>query len=277
MRLRILTISTLAFIVMICFVIDGEVLFGEGGIINGGINEADLSSFQLSIYKLSALSGLGQLLILKILILTFALAYFVILTDQYVVLSSIVMWFVFWIICNSGIGFVYGADFFVIFLLYYNIILSVFRNNSKVYRNLILILQLQLCVVYFFAGFGKMVGANWWDGNALWAVINVYSVDFIKDNAEIFLDWSLIIKALSIGTILLELLYPILIFYKRTRKIALFSVIAMHLGIGIVIGLYTFSVVMISMNLIAFGSYLNLRNPFPKIGRKKVNYETLST
>lgn len=275
MRSRILTISTLAFIVMICFITDGQLLFGEGGIVNGEINDADLLPFQISIYKLSSLSGLEELHLLKLMILTFALSFFMILANQFVVLSSIYMWFIYWVVCNSGIGYAYGADYFVIFLLYYNILLSIFRNKKNARVNLILILQLHLCVVYFFAGLGKMVGHNWWDGNALWSVINVYGVEFIRAKAEMVLEFSFALKILSIGTFMLELLYPILIFFKRTRKITLLAVLSLHLGIAIIIGLYTFSLVMITMNLIAFGHYIEWKNPFKDLLRNKMSYKAV--
>ena len=261
MRTRIITISTLAFFVIFCFMIDGQVLFGEGGIVNGQTNDIDLLSYQSSIHKLSTLVGIGEGLMLKLLILTFGLSFFMILADKLVVLSSVSMWFIYWTICNSGIGYAYGADYFMTYLLFYNILLCIFRNKKDSHRNLLLMLQLHLCVVYFFAGLGKMVGMDWWDGNALWNVINTFGVDFFKDKAEMFLGFSPVLQLLSIMTIIIELCYPVLIYYKRTRIFALISVIAMHTGIAVIMGFYTFGLVLIIMNLIAFGHYLNVKNP----------------
>jgi len=275
MRTQILTISTLAFFAILCFVIDGELLFGAGGIINGQINEVDLNPVQISIYKLSSLAGLSEHVMLKLLLITFALSYFMILFNSVVVLSSICMWIIYWIICNSGIGYAYGADYFIIFLLYYNVLLNIFRNKTETHRYLILMLQLHLCLVYFFGGLGKIVGTDWWDGNAMWSVVAVYSLDFIKDKTEMFLTFWPLLQVLSIGTILLELFYPVLVFFKRTRKFAIISVIAMHVGIAVVMGLYTFALVMITMNLIAYGRYLNVTNPFKVAERKEINHNTL--
>jgi len=271
MRLRILTIASLAFYVIFCFIIDGELLFGESGIILGKINEADLNPVQISIYQLSSLIGMEEHLILKSLILVFAFSFFLIIYNKFVVMSSIGMWLVYWIICNSGVGYAYGADYFIIFLLYFNVfLLAIFRNRKDVHRYLILMLQLHLCLVYFFAGLGKIVGTDWWDGNAMWSVFNVHGVDFIRAKVEMFLELTLVLKVLSIGTVLIEILYPFLIFYKRTKKITLFAVISMHVGIAMVMNFYTFGLVMIVMNLVAFGHYLNLKNPF-KTGVEKSN------
>ncbi|MEM9546996.1 MAG: HTTM domain-containing protein [Bacteroidota bacterium] len=274
MRARILTIATLAFLLIICFFIDGDLLFGKSGIINGEINEGDLKVFQVSIYKISSFFGLEQNVTLKLLILAFAGCFFSIVMDKLLVLSSIGMWFIYWVICNSGIGYAYGADYFMIFFLYYNIILCVFRNKKSIHKYLLLMLQLHLCMVYFFAGLGKIVGTDWWDGNAMWAVINVYSFDFVKGYAEILLNYSSILVFLSVATILVEILYPFLIFYRPTRKFTLFSVIAMHIGIAGVMGLFTFGVVMTVMNLVAFGHYLNIKVPFKLPKDVDINLET---
>ena len=257
MRKQIVTISTLAFLVTLCFIIDGQVLFGEGGIVNGQTNDIDLLPYQMSIYQLSSYFGIGESLMLKLLMLTFGFSFFLILADRLAVVASMAMWFIYWVICNSGIGYAYGADYFITFLLYYNIVLCIFRNKKDTHKYLILMLQLHLCLVYFFAGLGKMVGTDWWDGNAMWAVINTYGIDFFKNRADMFLGVAPILQALSIFTVLIELLYPALIFYKRTRVFTLISIIGLHAGIAIVMGFFTFGIVLIIMNLMAFGHYLN--------------------
>ena len=275
MRNQIIAISTLAFFVIFCFIIDGQVLFGEGGIVNGQTNDIDLLPYQVSIYELSSFTGIGQDLMLKLLILIFGGAYFLILMDKQVILSSIILWFIFWVICNSGIGYAYGADYFMTFFLYYNVLLAIFRKKKDLHKYMIILLQFHLCLVYFFAGLGKLVGTDWWDGNALWTVINTFGVDFFKTRAEFFLGWTPILQALSILTVIVELFYPILIYYKRTRIFTLVSVIAMHAGIGIVMGFYTFGLVLIIMNLVAFGHYFNTDKIVEWIKMKKIQPSTL--
>jgi hypothetical protein len=50
-----------------------------------------------------------------------------------------------------------------------------------------------------------------------------------------------------------ETLYPFVVWSGRTRRIALTCIIAMHVGIGLTMGLYLFSLIMIVLNLAAFG------------------------
>ena len=120
-----------------------------------------------------------------------------------------------------------------------------------------------------------MVGTDWWDGNALWNTINTFGIDFFKDRAEMFLNITPLLQALAIYTVVVELFYPILIYYKKTRVFTLINVIAMHAGIGIVMGVHTFALVMIIMNLIAFGHYFNVNSAIKLLGLKKFNLTTL--
>jgi hypothetical protein len=58
---------------------------------------------------------------------------------------------------------------------------------------------------------------------------------------------------LGISICLLELSYPVCIWLKSTRWIWLGCILAMHVAIGLMMGLYLFALIMIVMNLAAFG------------------------
>jgi hypothetical protein len=58
---------------------------------------------------------------------------------------------------------------------------------------------------------------------------------------------------LGISICLLEVSYPIFIWMKKTRFVWLVCILAMHAAIGLMMGLYLFALVMIVMNLAAFG------------------------
>jgi len=61
------------------------------------------------------------------------------------------------------------------------------------------------------------------------------------------------LPVLGISICLLEVSYPIFIWSKRTRWIWLGCILAMHAAIGLTMGLYLFALVMMVMNLAAFG------------------------
>ncbi|MEP6937235.1 MAG: hypothetical protein ABI871_04115, partial [Chthoniobacterales bacterium] len=52
---------------------------------------------------------------------------------------------------------------------------------------------------------------------------------------------------------LLETGYPLFIWLRKTRTFWLVAIVAMHLAIGLTMGLYLFALVMITLNLAAFG------------------------
>jgi hypothetical protein len=58
---------------------------------------------------------------------------------------------------------------------------------------------------------------------------------------------------LGIGVCLFELSYPFLIWRMQTRFVYLVVVIALHIAIAFSMGLYLFSLVMIVLNIAAFG------------------------
>src|SRR5207244_11464439 len=61
------------------------------------------------------------------------------------------------------------------------------------------------------------------------------------------------LPVLGITICLLEMSYPIFIWMKKTRLVWLICILAMHAAIGLMMGLYLFALVMIVMNLAAFG------------------------
>ena len=125
------------------------------------------------------------------------------------------------------------------------------------------VLQLHLCLIYFFGGLAKALGAGWWNGNSIWRALtrspfNILPPDFL-------LQWSVVLPALGIFICLVEIGYPIFIWPKKTRNIWLACVLAMHAGIAAAMGLHLFALIMIVLNLAAFGSDLTpFAFPMPK-------------
>jgi hypothetical protein len=55
---------------------------------------------------------------------------------------------------------------------------------------------------------------------------------------------------------LLETAYPLFIWSRSTRKTWLICICAMHAGIGLTMGMYLFALIMIILNVAAFGAGL---------------------
>ena len=68
------------------------------------------------------------------------------------------------------------------------------------------------------------------------------------------------LPVLGISVCLIEVGYPVFIWMKKTRFLWLVCILAMHAAIGLTMGMYLFALVMIVLNLAAFG--VGIRVPF---------------
>jgi hypothetical protein len=109
------------------------------------------------------------------------------------------------------------------------------------------LLQFHLCVVYFFSGCGKLFGASWWEGTALWgAAANVQyrTLDLT------WMAWHpLVVNALTLTTLFWEVGYAALVWPRLTRRLFLAIAVMVHLGIWLAMGMMEFGLAMITANL----------------------------
>src|SRR5262249_48225579 len=112
------------------------------------------------------------------------------------------------------------------------------------------VLQLHLCIIYFFSGLTKSLGSDWWNGTSIWRSLTCPPFNIISPG--ILASWKYLLPSVGIAVLILEIGYPFFIWPKRTRRFWLLSILGMHSGIGIVMGLYLFSLIMIVLNLAAF-------------------------
>jgi hypothetical protein len=113
------------------------------------------------------------------------------------------------------------------------------------------VLQLHLCVIYFFSGLTKCLGGGWWDGSNVWRAL--IRPPFNVIDPEILVRWKSLFPVAGIFICLLEIGYPFFIWNGKTRMIWLICICGMHLGIGLMMGMYLFALIMIVLNLAAFG------------------------
>jgi len=169
-----------------------------------------------------------------------------------------------------GSLFFYGADFFTSMSLFYIILFPsssffslqqrLFPKLSRNLQSLTLckrLIQIHVCIAYFFSGLDKILGFNWWNGESIWKAIhlpNLYKFVSLGDYVQnpvfyIIFGW---------GTIIIELFYPLFINLNKTRKYWLILTISMHVGIIIFFNLFFFSAIMIVWNLTSY--YFNYYN-----------------
>ena len=178
--------------------------------------------------------------------------------------AAIVAWFVHLCAAESGGLLAHGADNFMTTALFY-LMLSplpdrysfdhwVTKTKPKNPQALGFwrrVLQVHLCFVYFIGGLTKFLGNGWWDGSNLWR--SLIRPPFNLVSADVLVHFKYVLPLLGISICLLEVSYPVFIWLKRTRRIWLACILVMHAAIGLMMGLYLFALVMIVMNLAAFG------------------------
>jgi len=178
--------------------------------------------------------------------------------------SAIIAWLLHLCAVKSGDFVAYGMDNFTTIGLFYLIVAplpdhyaldwKLWKPRRQDLRRLGFqrrVLQLHMCLIYFFGGITKCLGTGWWTGESMWRALTRPPFNIIP--LPLLISWKAVLPFLGIAVCLIETGYLFFIWWKRTRFIWLVCVLGMHVAIGLTMGLYLFSVIMIVLNLAAFG------------------------
>jgi hypothetical protein len=243
---------------------DINMFLAQEAIIAPDILNAHANAAVPTLYKIANLLGYDS--ISHTLVYTFATCYIVSLVSLvaglFTRISAILAAVLHLTLLNSIIYYVYGVDYYCTIALFYCIIFPVGKFvslDAKIFRQkeinvyyanfCLLLLQVHICIAYFFGGFDKVLGYNWWNGESIWKAVHLLESPTLV-NLNSLPKW--VFVAVGWGTIVVEMLYPVFANIKKTRKLWLALVIAMHLSIMLFIGLFFFSTFMILFNLCCF-------------------------
>jgi hypothetical protein len=125
-----------------------------------------------------------------------------------------------------------------------NVALSILDNTF------IMSCQLQVILVYLVSALFKILQPEWRDGSALFYVfaMDEFGGQFALSNLN-----PLILQILSYFSLAYQVLFPVLIFFRKIKKPVLICGVLMHLGIMFTVGLFNFSLVMIICYLLFLG------------------------
>jgi Vitamin K-dependent gamma-carboxylase len=178
--------------------------------------------------------------------------------------SAILAWFLHLCAAKSGGFMSYGVDNFMTIGLFYLMLsplpdrysldwqLRELRTKNPQLRGFWRrVLQLHLCIIYFFSGLTKCLGPGWWDGSNVWR--SLIRPPFNIIDPEILVRWKYLFPVAGVFICLLETGYPFFIWNNKTRSIWLIGICGMHILIGLTMGMWLFSLVMIVLNVAAFG------------------------
>lgn len=105
------------------------------------------------------------------------------------------------------------------------------------------LIQLHMCVIYFFAGIAKIQGETWWAGTAIWGA--VANLEYQSLDVTWLAGWPLVVAFLTQGTVYWELSFCVLVWPRLLRPLVLVVAVPMHLGIAFCMGMITFGLVML--------------------------------
>jgi hypothetical protein len=238
-------------------------LFGCFGLVQWSVAESIAPDGVPRVGWISSLLGLDPATSLHGLFLLYVMSLVGLLVGWRTGCMTAIAWLTHLALMTSGRTAVYGVDALAHVTLFYFLWLpvsaeaSIDRLAGRVSgaaswqaRLGLRIMQLHLCVVYFAAGVLKAPGEDWQNGEAIWRALMcrdlaVYDFSWL---AEVpYLVW-----ATTWATLVVEIGYAFFVWPRRTRTLWVLAVIGLHLGIAVTMGLWSFSGVMIVLNVGAF-------------------------
>lgn len=122
--------------------------------------------------------------------------------------------------------------------------------RAAAHNTAVLLCGYQVLLIYVNSGIFKFMGEEWLEGSALYYALNldVFRVfPALSDLAWQITPFVLVGSWISIWA---QVLFPVLLLWKPTRYVALIAIMGMHLGIGLFLGLWPFSIAMIALDLV---------------------------
>ncbi|MBY0523998.1 MAG: HTTM domain-containing protein [Gemmataceae bacterium] len=120
------------------------------------------------------------------------------------------------------------------------------------------LLQVHFCIIYFSAGTSKLLGGQWWNGQAIYYTManyefspmrHGYYLSMMRFLAEHRWLWEIAMAGGTYFTLALELSLPFLVWNRRLRPFYVAGAFMLHTAIALFMGLVTFSLMMATMVL----------------------------
>jgi hypothetical protein len=116
----------------------------------------------------------------------------------------------------------------------------------------LMLMRCQVALIYFSSGLHKLAFSAWRDGSAVYWSLSLN--DFHRIPWTIPPSAAPFLAMLAWGTLFFELLFPVLVFFKRTRTATLVAGIGLHVGLWATLELGPFSWVILA-------SYISFLDP----------------
>lgn len=242
-------------------------LYGDQGIVQGTLKDYILGPLTPQLgwfHHFFRLFGVGANRSDVIVFCTYVGSLLVLMLGFETRLFSIASWFLHFVLMyGSGSISSYGVDSMAHMVLFYFIFMPVGDaisldrhwhqkpTSPKEWNRLSLrVLQIHLCGLYLITGLAKAQGIQWWNGEAVWRAT------MLPQFANMDMSWLAFYPTLgkiaAVGTLVIEIGYVVMVWPRRTRLPWIILTVLLHIGIFLVLGLKTFSLFMIAMNIALF-------------------------
>lgn len=120
--------------------------------------------------------------------------------------------------------------------------------RTLVHNGAVLVLGAQLITVYVAAGMYKVAGNGWRMGTAIAYPLRGDEYRVWPALNDLVVSWGPLVWAMTYFAVFLQLYFPVLLLNKVTRRLALISVLMLHIGIAVLMGLPWFTLGMVAFD-----------------------------
>jgi hypothetical protein len=105
------------------------------------------------------------------------------------------------------------------------------------------LINVHMCVIYLFAGISKLQGEAWWNGEAMWGAFA--NLEYQSADMTWLAQYPRLIELATHICVLWEMTFCVLVWKPRWRPLVLAGAVALHIGIGACLGMWTFGLIML--------------------------------
>ncbi|MGI5281901.1 HTTM domain-containing protein [Nonomuraea polychroma] len=124
------------------------------------------------------------------------------------------------------------------------------RMATVVHNVALLAALLQVSILYVNTGLLKVQGDLWQEGTALYYALHIEDVQPFPNLSRAIYDNAFLVTLGTYAAVFIQLTFPLLMLNGLTRRLGIVAVTGMHLGVGVLMGLTSFSFIMIVTDLL---------------------------
>lgn len=114
----------------------------------------------------------------------------------------------------------------------------------------VILIGYQLCTIYVVSALWKLQGSTWTSGVAVYYPLQLEELTIFPWLNEILLSMTPVVFLATWMSIYVQLLFPLMLLHRWTRIAGLILITGMHVGIGVMLAIPFFSLVMIAADMI---------------------------